>query len=86
MQSYYVSLFRIPIHEKQEKGKGKREKGERGSELYMGQGELCKHIECVEGKRFLQKKSLPFLHNKRETEMTNSITLNTLFPLKLFHQ
>ena len=64
----------------------KREKGERGSELYMGQGELCKHIECVEGKRFLQKKSLPFLHNKRETEMTNSIILKTLFPLKLFHQ
>ena len=28
----------------------KREKGERGSELYMEQGQLCKHIECVKGK------------------------------------
>ena len=34
----------------------KREKGERGSELYMEQGELCKHIECVEGKGFFAKK------------------------------
>ena len=43
----------------------KREKGERGSELYMEQGQLCKHIECVEGKGFFcKKKSSQFLHNK----------------------
>ena len=64
----------------------KREKGERGSELYMEQGELCKHIECVEGKGFFAKKSLQFLHNKNETEMKKSITLNTPFPLKLFQK
>ena len=34
----------------------KREKGKWGSELYMEQGQLCKHIECVEGKRFFAKK------------------------------
>ena len=56
----HVSLFRIPIHEKQEKGKGKW-----GSELYMEQGQLCKHIECVEGKGFFCKKNL---HNSCTTK------------------
>ena len=43
----------------------KREKGKWGSELYMEQGQLCKHIECVEGKGFFcKKKSSQFLHNK----------------------
>ena len=76
MQSYYVSLFRISIHEKQEKGKGKW-----GSELYMEQGQLCKHIECVKGK------SIPhnchfftltqFLENKIYTKKTRKLRQNT---------
>ena len=64
----------------------KREKGERGSELYMEQGQLCKHIECVEGKGFFcNKKIFAIPAQQNETEMIHSITLNTLFPLKLFH-
>ena len=65
MQSYYVSLFRIPIHEKQEKGKGKRGKGDLnyilGKESFVNilnvlkEKDFCKKNQChsctTKGKR-----------------------------------
>ena len=63
----HVSLFRIPIHEKQEKGKG----GNGDLNYIWSKDSFVNILNVLKEKDFLQKKSSQFLHNKNGNDSFN---------------